>query len=180
MKPLGVSLVALMLITITAPAEVPGGLRSKQTKERSKDVETTTREGGCELVLTTYTGALAELQGAWWQSVNVQTEQLILLSNHPQVPERVLSLHNSLKAVATQIDRDGDGQFELIVVSSPDRMKLLDVLVMTPNGKLRHSTPEEFTVRLQVYQANQKSLESLDQTIQDAGKDFPKGLRGKE
>lgn len=163
-------LVPLLLTLATSfAADSPPSAVVSNRQEGSFLVTASVRTNGCKLELWRYTKDKPHLQGYWIQHVYVGEKHLIQVQQHSATEkEQSLVIEHDKDCGVLQIDRNLDGKYEMLVVASLKDRSLVDVLFVTEDGWLRHSTPEEFQERQRVGELNKKALEELDQTIRGA------------
>ena len=69
-----------------------------------------------------------------------------------------------------QVDRNGDGVYGMFLICSSPQQKLVDVLIMTRFGWLRHGVPAEF-------QAGEAILNPPKQPVQEINSEDDKAIR---
>ena len=171
----------LVLLVITASAllaaERPGAAVVAKTREGSFDLITSVRTNGCRLELRRYAKSKPYLQGYWIDDVYVGDKQLVRIHHSATEKEQSLAIEQNTGYGILQIDRDLDGKYEMLIVVSVKDQRLIDVLFVTDDGWLRHSTPEEFEARLRIAEGNRRATEEVDKTITDALKKAKEDLK---
>jgi len=109
-------------------------------------------------------------QGYWVQDVHVGDQLLFRVEHSVAEKEQALLIEPQSAYGILQIDRDLDGKHDLFVVLSVKDQRLTDVLFVTDDGWLRHSTPEEIQARQRIAETNRQAMEELNTTIRDATK----------
>ena len=142
--------------------------------EKPYDIATSVRTNGCKLELRrypeTYTKNKPKLQGFWVQDVFVG-KNLILRIQHSAVDkEQFLAIERGSDYGVLQIDRDLDGKYETLIVSSLKGQRLKDVLLVTTAGWLRHATTEEYHAWLHRGEINKRAIETTDEAIKALSK----------
>jgi hypothetical protein len=117
------------------------------------------------------------MRGYWMQYVYVGDKHLLEIQHSATEKEQSLVIEHDTGYGVVQIDRDLDGKYEMLIVASLKDQSLIDVLFVTGDGWLRHSTPEEFEERLRIGEKNRKGLKELDKTIREAGEKAMKDLK---
>ena len=106
--------------------------------------------------------------GYWVQNAFVGDHQLFRIEHSTSPKEQALMFERMTDIVVMPIDRDLDGRYDMFLLLSVKTQKLIDVLVLTDDGWLRHSTEEEFAARQKTAEENKRVLKEADQIIQDA------------
>jgi hypothetical protein len=105
------------------------------------------------------------MQGYWQEDVMIDNHLLFRLKHSTSPKEQALMLVPVREFAVMPIDLDLDGRYDIFLVLSTKAQKLADVLVVTPDGWLRHSTQEEFEAQEQVGESNRRSLERAKQLV---------------
>jgi hypothetical protein len=150
-------------------ADVPSAPVVSSSYEKPYDVVTSVRKNGCKLELRRYPEAYTKnkpaLEGFWVQDVLVG-DMLILRTQHSALEkERSLVIERASEYGVLQIDRDLDGRYEVLVVSSLKDERLKDVLFVTADGWLRHSSMEEYDIWLRREGGNKRAVEKADEVM---------------
>lgn len=141
------------------------------------ELTTSTRTNGCRLELSRYIKTQANMQGYWLQNVFVGKKHLATIQHFATQNERSLVFDQDTGFGILQLDRDLDGKYEMLIVTSIKDQGLVDVLFVTDDGSLRHSTSEEFDARLHIAQGNRRAIEKLNQIISDGANEANKELK---
>ena len=140
-----------------------------KTNELSMEVTTSARTNGCKLVLRRYTNKRPSMQGYWRQRAYVNDQWLFQIEHSTSPKEQSLIFNDPLKDTSvTPIDRNLNGKYDLFLVFSLKPLKLLDVLVLTDEGWLRHGTQEEFEARQKIIENNRRAYEEGKKLFRDA------------
>jgi hypothetical protein len=114
-------------------------------QDGSFELTTVARVNGCRFVLKRYTKSDPALAGYWTQDISILEHPLIHITRQPSSGTRSLRIENDGDYTVMQVDRNGDGIYETFLIYSSADRKLVDVLLLTPSGWLRHGTAVEFT-----------------------------------
>jgi hypothetical protein len=115
------------------------------SQEASFEVTTVTRVNGCRMVLRRSTKATPALKGYWSQEVSVLDHPLLKMTWLASFGERSLRVEHDPGYTVMQVDGSVNGRYEMFLVCSSLNQKLIDVLLVTPAGWLRHGTAAEFS-----------------------------------
>lgn len=105
------------------------------------------------------------MQGYWTQNVYIGEKKLLRIEHSLTEKEQSLIIEQSTGYAVAQIDRNLDGKYEMLLIVSLKDETLMDVLILTEGGWLRHSTTDEFSARLRVGDRNRKDEENFNSTI---------------
>lgn len=161
-------------LTISAlfSADLPSVAVVTNSQQRSFEVKASVRTNGCLMELWRYNKSRADLQGYWIQHVYAGKKHLLKIEHSATEKERSLHLEQGSGYGFMQIDHDLDGKYEMLVVVSHSDGSLTDVLLVTADGWLRHSTPEEFEARKRILETNLKVMsdtnKAIEKTIKEA------------
>jgi hypothetical protein len=148
-----------------------------KSQEGSFELTTSSRTNRCRLELRCYTKKQPYLQGFWVQGVFIGDKHLISIQHSATEKEQSMAIEQGTGYGVLQIDRSLDGKYEMLIVVSLKDQHLVDVLYVTDDGWLRHSTPEEFQARQHIAEGNRQAIEKADKVITDALKKANEELR---
>ena len=127
------------------------------------------RTNGCTLELYRHTNkGNPYFAGHWTQHVYAGGRHLLEIQHSAAEKEQSLAIDDNTGYRVLQIDRNLDAKYEMLTVISLKDQSLTDVLFVTDEGYLRHSTSEEFQARRRIFEENHRAVEELWRTIQDA------------
>jgi len=166
------ALVSLIVTTSVFAADKPAAPLVSTFYEKPYDITASVRTNGCKLELRRYPEAYTKtkprLQGFWVQDVFVG-EKLILEIRHSAADnEQSLAIERDKDYGVLQFDRDLDGKYETVIVASLRDQGLKDVLFVTADGSLRHSTPVEFQAWQSRSRENKQAIDAADKAIRKA------------
>ena len=157
-----------LTLSATLAAEPVSSVVVSNRQEPAFAVTASIRTNGCKLELFRYTKDKPHMQGYWIQHLYVGEEPLLLIQRSAIDKEQTLIIDPARNYAVLQMDLNFDGKYEMFLVESIKDKTLIDVLYVTEEGWLRHSTRDEFQARLRIAQTNRKQLEELDKTVRDA------------
>jgi hypothetical protein len=140
------------------------------TQDGSFELSTVARMNGCQFVLKRYTKTDPAMAGYWTQDVSILEHPLIHITRQPVSGTRSLKIETDGEHAVLQVDRNGDGIYETFLVYSPANWKLIDILLLTPGGWLRHGTEAEFN-------AGEALLPQVLRTVQEINSADDKAIR---
>ncbi len=133
------------------------------------------RSNGCTLELhQIINSANPELKGYWIQHVYAGNKHILQIEHTAAHKEQSLTIDPETGYAVGQVDTNLDGKYELFVVGSVTNQTLLDVLFITDEGWLRHSTPDEFRARQGIGEQNRRDMEDLQNHLRSAAQDAVK------
>ncbi len=132
-------------------------------------ITTSVRSNGCTLELYQITNSRnPELKGYWAQHVYAGNKHIMQITHSAVHKQQSLAIDSETGYGVGQLDTNLDGKYDLFIVVSPTNQTLVDVLVVTEEGWLRHSTSEEFRARQRIGEENRRGIEELENTVQKA------------
>lgn len=158
------------------PAAHPATPVISTSRDRSFAVTTETRSNGCTLVLRKYTNSRPSMQGYWVQDAFVGSHHLFSIQHSTSPREQALMFEPMTDIMVMPIDRNLDGKYDMFLLLSPKTKRLIDVLMLSDEGWLRHGTEVEYEARQEIFDDNTKALEQADSIIQRAIDDAAKDL----
>lgn len=163
----------IFTMSVSFGADLPPVAVVTNSQQRSSEVTASVRTNGCNMELWRYNKNRPDLQGYWIQHVYAGKKHLLKIEHSATEKERSLHLEQGSGYGFMQIDRDLDGKYEMLVIVSHSDGKLTDVLFMTADGWLRHSTPEEFEARKRIYEANLQAMSDVFKAVEKGLKEAP-------
>jgi hypothetical protein len=137
-----------------------------KSNELSFEVTTEVRTNGCTLVLRRYTNKRPSMQGYWTQDAFADTRLLFRIQHSTSPKEQALMFNLMKDVVVMPIDQNLNGRYDMFLVLSVKRNELIDVLVVTEDGWLRHANEDEFQTRRKIAEKGKRGealfLETLD------------------
>lgn len=171
------TLLSLIILALTMSAsfgaDLPATAVVTNSQQRSFEVTESVRTNGCIIKLSRYNKNRPELQGYWTQNVYAGGKHILRIEHSEVEKERSLHLDQGTGYGIMQIDRDQDGKYEMLVIVSHSDGKFMDLLFMTADGWLRHSTPEEFEARKRIYEANLQTMSDVYKAVEKGLKESP-------
>jgi len=131
-------------------------------QDGSFELTTVARVNGCRFVLKRYTKSDPALAGYWTQDISILEHPLIHITRQPSSGTRSLRIENDGGYTVMQVDRNGDGIYETILIYLSSNQKLIDVLLLTPSGWLRHGTKVEFSAGEALLEQAQRPVKEIN------------------
>jgi hypothetical protein len=138
-----------------------------KSQQDAFEITTAVRTNGCTLVLYKYAKTNPDLQGFWIQNIFLGNHQLFRVEHSTSPKEQALMFEQMTDVVVMPIDQNLDGKYDTFLILSLKKQKLIDVLMLTDDGWLRHGTEEEYEARQKIAENNQHALERVDKIFQD-------------
>ncbi len=174
-------LVFLAVASSVGAAERPASPVVSSYYEKPYDISTSVRTNGCRLELRrypeTYTKNKPSLQGFWVQDVFIGKSLILRVRHSAAEKEQSLVVEQNSGYGVVQVDRDLDTKYETIIVASLKDQRLTDVLLVTADGWLRHSSSDEFDSWLRRSETNKRAEEQADKAVKKALEDGSKELK---
>jgi len=131
-------------------------------QDGSFELTTVARVNGCRFVLKRYTKTDPALAGYWTQDISILEHPLIQITRQPATGTRLLKIENDGGYTVMQVDRNGDGIYETFLIYSTLDRKLVDVLLLTPSGWLRHGTQAECSAGAALWEQAQRPVQEIN------------------
>lgn len=173
-------LLMFLLLGISAPlaADMPPSAVVTNWQKGTHVITASVRSNGCTLELHQITNSRnPELKGYWIQHVYAGDKHILQIEHSAVHKEQSLAIDPETGYAVGELDTKLDGKYDLFVVGSVTNQTLVDILFLTDQGWLRHSTPEEFRARQRIGEQNRRDMEELEKQLHKAAQDAMKGRK---